>query len=161
MCCKSLLQSDINLLTAPCNPWFVSIWLSVWALSGDRLQIWNVHWSLPESNLRYRALLAMRLFHVKVGFCNVLLQFCMCMLDVRAGFRNVRLLCCMCMLDLLVLSAGYIACASYDLEEWFRVPTSWDPEAGVITITHTPKFVSFPWSFRFGQVCFDFDANQT
>eukprot|EP00884_Botryococcus_braunii_P006405 jgi/Botrbrau1/15766/Bobra.4_1s0128.3 len=42
---------------------------------------------------------------------------------------------------------GYIACASYDLEEWFRVPTSWDPETGVITITHTPKFDGIYFSY--------------
>ncbi|KAK9832651.1 hypothetical protein WJX81_007531 [Elliptochloris bilobata] len=34
---------------------------------------------------------------------------------------------------------GYKACASYDTETFFRVPTSWDPKAGVITIKHTPE----------------------
>eukprot|EP00879_Flechtneria_rotunda_P018014 GHRR01018879.1.p1 GENE.GHRR01018879.1~~GHRR01018879.1.p1 ORF type:complete len:337 (+),score=67.21 GHRR01018879.1:316-1326(+) len=34
---------------------------------------------------------------------------------------------------------GYQACASYDLEYWFRVPTNYDKESGVLTIKHTPE----------------------
>ncbi|GFR43993.1 hypothetical protein Agub_g5139 [Astrephomene gubernaculifera] len=34
---------------------------------------------------------------------------------------------------------GYRACASYDLQDWFRVPTNYDPASGVLTITHTPQ----------------------
>eukprot|EP00878_Enallax_costatus_P010763 GHUV01011240.1.p1 GENE.GHUV01011240.1~~GHUV01011240.1.p1 ORF type:complete len:336 (+),score=49.72 GHUV01011240.1:1466-2473(+) len=33
---------------------------------------------------------------------------------------------------------GYQACASYDLERWFRVPTKYSKEAGTLTIQHTP-----------------------
>lgn len=33
----------------------------------------------------------------------------------------------------------YRACASYDLEDWFRVPTSYDSDAGVLTIKATPE----------------------
>ena len=39
------------------------------------------------------------------------------------------------------MCVGYKACASYDTERFFRVPTTWDPEAGVITIKHTPEQV--------------------
>lgn len=47
------------------------------------------------------------------------------------------------MTDLSVESfAGYLACASYDLDDWFRVPTEWDPDKGVITIKHTSTQVS-------------------
>lgn len=34
---------------------------------------------------------------------------------------------------------GYKACASYDLQRWFRVDTSYDSDKGVLTIQHTPK----------------------
>lgn len=35
---------------------------------------------------------------------------------------------------------GYEACASYDMERWFRVPTSYDDTLGSLTITHdTPE----------------------
>ncbi|WIA12468.1 hypothetical protein OEZ85_012503 [Tetradesmus obliquus] len=34
---------------------------------------------------------------------------------------------------------GYQACASYDLEHWFRVPTQYDTDSGVLTIQHTPE----------------------
>eukprot|EP00887_Chlorella_sp_A99_P001377 scaffold8.g1377.t1 len=36
---------------------------------------------------------------------------------------------------------GYQACASYNYEEWFRVKTTYDAEAGVLAIHHTPKAV--------------------
>lgn len=35
--------------------------------------------------------------------------------------------------------AGYHSCASYDLERWFRVPTTYDAARGVLTITHSPE----------------------
>ncbi|KAK9828410.1 hypothetical protein WJX81_005410 [Elliptochloris bilobata] len=34
---------------------------------------------------------------------------------------------------------GYSACASYDRHYWFRVPTQYDKESGVLTITHIPE----------------------
>jgi murein tripeptide amidase MpaA len=35
---------------------------------------------------------------------------------------------------------GYKACASYDLQHWFRVQsTSYDPQTGALTISHTPE----------------------
>lgn len=34
--------------------------------------------------------------------------------------------------------AGYQAVASSDRERWYRVPTTWDAEAGVLRIEHTP-----------------------
>lgn len=34
---------------------------------------------------------------------------------------------------------GYNVCASYDKKRWFRVPTSYDAEAGVLSWTHTPE----------------------
>eukprot|EP00775_Hariotina_reticulata_P008498 gene8498-8680_t len=35
---------------------------------------------------------------------------------------------------------GYKACASYDLQHWFRVQsTSYDPQTGTLTIRHTPE----------------------
>lgn len=37
---------------------------------------------------------------------------------------------------------GYKACASYDLKEWFRIQTTWDDKAGVITMEHTSNHVS-------------------
>ncbi|KAG2439863.1 hypothetical protein HYH02_010494 [Chlamydomonas schloesseri] len=33
---------------------------------------------------------------------------------------------------------GYQACASHDLEDWYRVPTAYDAASGVVTITHQP-----------------------
>ncbi len=34
---------------------------------------------------------------------------------------------------------GYQACASHNLKDWFRVATSYDASAGVLTIEHTVK----------------------
>ncbi|EFN52803.1 hypothetical protein CHLNCDRAFT_26412, partial [Chlorella variabilis] len=34
--------------------------------------------------------------------------------------------------------SGYNVCASYDRKEWFRVPTTYDKEAGVLHWAHTP-----------------------
>lgn len=34
---------------------------------------------------------------------------------------------------------GYSACASYDLQHWFRVPTTYDADSGVLSISHTPQ----------------------
>ena len=36
---------------------------------------------------------------------------------------------------------GYKACASYDLQNWFRVQTAWDEKAGVITMQHKSNHV--------------------
>lgn len=36
---------------------------------------------------------------------------------------------------------GYAAYASYDRRYWFKVPTGYDTEAGVLTIRHTPTKV--------------------
>ncbi|KAF6265153.1 peptidase M14, carboxypeptidase A [Scenedesmus sp. NREL 46B-D3] len=35
---------------------------------------------------------------------------------------------------------GYRAAASYDMQHWFRVDTSYDEAAGVLTIQHTPTY---------------------
>lgn len=35
--------------------------------------------------------------------------------------------------------SGYNACASYDRQHWFRVPTSYDNESGVLSIQHKPE----------------------
>ncbi len=36
---------------------------------------------------------------------------------------------------------GYKACASYDLKEWFRIHTTWDEQAGHITMEHQSNHV--------------------
>jgi hypothetical protein len=36
---------------------------------------------------------------------------------------------------------GYSAYASYNRQYWFKVPTGYDTESGVLTIQHTPKKV--------------------
>ena len=38
----------------------------------------------------------------------------------------------------------YSACASYDRRYWFRVPTVWNKETGVLTIRHKPAKVRRP-----------------
>lgn len=38
--------------------------------------------------------------------------------------------------------SGYAVYASYDRRYWFKVPTGYDTEAGVLTIRHTPTKVS-------------------
>ena len=38
------------------------------------------------------------------------------------------------------------ACASYDRKTWFRVPTSYDADTGVLLIEHTPEKVPLPQS---------------
>lgn len=49
---------------------------------------------------------------------------------------------------------GYNVCASYDKKRWFRVPTSYDAEAGVLAWTHKPDkgavFYAFfaPYSYE-------------
>ena len=37
---------------------------------------------------------------------------------------------------------NYHACASYDRKYWFRVPSSYDKESGVLSWKHTPEHVS-------------------
>ena len=37
---------------------------------------------------------------------------------------------------------GYNACASYDRQHWFRVPTSYEESSGVLSIQHKPEQVS-------------------
>ena len=57
--------------------------------------------------------------------------------------------------DLLTLASGFVAlpdpcslpwqaCASYDRKLWFRVPTSYDADKGVLLIQHTPEKVLLP-----------------
>ncbi|KAF8071360.1 hypothetical protein HT031_001444 [Scenedesmus sp. PABB004] len=42
---------------------------------------------------------------------------------------------------------GYAACASHDLDAWFRVPTAYDAATGVLTIRHTPGADSIRYSY--------------
>lgn len=42
---------------------------------------------------------------------------------------------------------GYKACASYDLKEWFRIQTTWDEKAGVITMEHTSNHDSIYFAY--------------
>ena len=42
--------------------------------------------------------------------------------------------------------SGYQACASYDRRHWFRAPTSYNPQLGVLTISHAPSKVALPAS---------------
>ncbi|GLC76416.1 hypothetical protein PLESTF_001778300 [Pleodorina starrii] len=42
---------------------------------------------------------------------------------------------------------GYQACASYDLQDWFRVPTTYDAENGVMTISHTPQYDAVQYAY--------------
>lgn len=36
---------------------------------------------------------------------------------------------------------GYQACATYDRKFWFRVPTTYDKDTGVLSWMHTPEHV--------------------
>lgn len=42
---------------------------------------------------------------------------------------------------------GYQARASYDLQSWFTVPTSYDAESGVLRICHTPKYDAVQYAY--------------
>ena len=42
---------------------------------------------------------------------------------------------------------GYQACCSYDMDTWFRVPSSYDEDSGRFTIRHTPKYGGVYYSY--------------